>query len=393
MLPGTLFCAEPPAIPVIGPAHLVLESVERRFRSLRHTVWHKLRVASSHALIRGMSKGRQTRFVPCTWGVRQDEYRWRDKQGFDDFAAFRAVAATMGWALVHTPSFGWADLLPGTMRDLMKKRSDLHMPDYWVLTLHHLVWSKRLPYPIKARWMQGTSIHDQPFCFVSELPTDLVEASMDALILFREAILASSSSAFLPPELAHAATAGSIKPVEPPILQQGARPPAAREQPAKPVAATESTGTAASAETGEPESAAAPVPHERTCDAVSPEREPPESKETGLPHLNDQSFTVRFAGSTYRFTPRNKQLFALLDRINRRPGYRVSFDDLRTVGDVWDGLNVEDSTIRGAVARLRKLLSEHAMSDLAGRITTGTYQGRAYVVLRVPDGEPDNEPR
>ena len=393
MLPGTLSCAELPAIPVVGPAHLVLESVERRFRCLRHTVWHKLRVASRHAIIRGMSKGRQTRFVPCTWGVRQDEYRWRDKQGFDDFAAFRAVAATMGWALVHTPSCAWVDLLPGSMTDLMKKRSDLHMADYWVLTLHHLVWSKRLPYPIKARWMQGTSIHDQPFCFVSELPTDLVEASMDALILFREAILTSSGNVLLPPELAHAATAASIKPVEPPMFEQGAWFPAARDHPAKPVAPTEPTDSAAPAETGEAESATAPVPQERTCDTISPERELPESKETGAPQLNDQSFTVKFAGSTYRFTPRNKQLFALLERISRRPGYRVSFDDLRTVGDVWDGLNVEDSTIRGAVARLRKLLSEHAMSELAGRITTGTYQGRAYVVLRVPDGDADNEQR
>ena len=83
-------------------------------------------------------------------------------------------------------------------------------------------------------------------------------------------------------------------------------------------------------------------------------------------------------------------MFALLDRISRRPGYRVLFDDLRAVGDVWDGLNVEDSTIRGAVARLRRLLSEHAMSDLAGRITTGTYQGRAYVVLQVADEDLDN---
>lgn len=389
MFPCRSLCAESPAIPVIGPADLVLESVERRFRRLRHTVWHKLRVASSHAIIRGMSKGRQTRFVPCTWGVRQDEYRWRDKQGFDDFAAFRSVAATMGWALVHSPSSGWAELLPGTMMDLMDKRSDLHMADYWVLTLHHLVWSKRLPYPIKARWIQGASIHDQPFCFVSELPTDLTEASMDALILFREAILAPSNRAFLPPELAHAAAA-SIRPIEPPSCQNGAWSSAGRHDPAEPAAQTGTKDSVAPAAISDPESAPTSFPRESVSDVTRPQVEPSDSKQSALPQLNDQSFTVKFGGSTYRFTPRNKQLFALLDRISRRPGYRVLFDDLRAVGDVWDGLNVEDSTIRGAVARLRRLLSEHAMSDLAGRITTGTYQGRAYIVLQVADEDLDN---
>jgi len=383
MFPGRSLCADSPAIPVIGPADLVLESVERRFRRLRHTVWHKLRVASSHAIIRGMSKGRQTRFVPCTWGVRQDEYRWRDKQGFDDFAAFRSVAATMGWALVHTPSCGWAELLPGTMMDLMDKRSDLHMADYWVLTLHHLVWSKRLPYPIKARWIQGASIHDQPFCFVSELPTDLAEASMDALILFREAIFTPSNRVSLPPGLAHAAA--SIKPIEPPLYQNGAWSSAGLDHPAEPVALTGTKDSVAPVATSDAESAPVPLPQKSISGATGPQVELSESKQSGLPQLNDQSFTVKFGGSTYRFTARNKQLFALLDRISRRPGYRVLFDDLRAVGDVWDGLNVEDSTIRGAVARLRRLLSEHAMKDLAGRITTGTYQGRAYVVLQVAD--------
>ena len=387
MSSGTLLCTESPAIPVVGPAHLVLESVERRFRCLRHTVWHKLRVTSSHSIIRGMSKGRQTRFVPCTWGVRQDEYRWRDKQGFDDFTTFRAVAASMAWALVHTPSCPWANLLPGTMMDLMDKRSELHLADYWVLTLHYLVWSKRLPYPIKARWMQGSSIQDRPFCFVSELPTDLAEASMDALILFREALVASSSSrtGYLSPEIALAPTVASIKPVEPPLYQDGAWCPAARDHPAEPIVAAGPKDSVAPTEIGEPESAPVPLHPERTCDAAGVKRDSSESKDTSVPQLNDQSFTVTFAGNKYRFTPRNKQLFALLERISRRPGYRVSFDDLRSVGDVWDGLDVEDSTIRGAVARLRKLLSEHAMSDLARRIMTGTYQSRGYVVLRVED--------
>jgi hypothetical protein len=42
---------------------------------------------------------------------------------------------------------------------------------------------------------------------------------------------------------------------------------------------------------------------------------------------------------------------------------------------------VEDSTIRGAVARLRKLLKHHGMEALAARIATGSYRGSRYVVL------------
>lgn len=101
--------------------------------------------------------------------------------------------------------------------------------------------------------------------------------------------------------------------------------------------------------------------------------------------LDDQSFTVRFGSASYRFTGRNKQLFALLERINRRPGFRVQFDDLRSKGDVWDGSPVEDSTIRGAVTRLRKVLKSHDMVRLADRIATGTYRGSRYIVLHQAD--------
>ena len=98
---------------------------------------------------------------------------------------------------------------------------------------------------------------------------------------------------------------------------------------------------------------------------------------------------LQSAGPLRLLTGRNKQLFALLERINRRPGFRVQFDDLRSKGDVWDGSPVEDSTIRGAVTRLRKLLTNQGMEELANRITTGTYRGSRHVVLHhadAPDG-------
>ena len=389
MLPGTLSAAEP-VVPTISPAHLILEQVERQFDYLPHTVWHKMRVASSHSIIRSMSKGRQTRFVRCTWGVRQDEYRWQAKHGFDDFTAFRAAATAMGRALVHMQVHGWAELLPGTMADLMDTRSSLYLADYWVLTLHHLVWSKRLPYAIKARWMQGTSIHNRPFCFVSELPTDLAEASMDALILLREAIGASPSGAWPPSDSVQSATVWKIRSTEPPQYRDGAWSSAVIEHDSTVAAPGEPLAPMGSAHTDNLQQMPAEAAQGSVQKCASKADDQPDGSEVGEPELNDQSFTVKFGVSRYRFTPRNKQLFALLERISRRPGFRVSFDDLRSVGDVWDGLNVEDSTIRGAVARLRKLLGEHAMRDLAGRITTGTYQGRAYVVLRVPDEDPDN---
>jgi hypothetical protein len=52
-------------------------------------------------------------------------------------------------------------------------------------------------------------------------------------------------------------------------------------------------------------------------------------------------------------------------------------------------LNVEDSTIRGAVARLRKLLKQHGMEPLARRIITGSYQGSRYVLLRASEETDD----
>lgn len=342
-------------ISLFGPAQMAMERAYRLFRRARHNVTHTLRIASSNNLITRIPEGNQTRFVPCAWGMRRDDYRWRGDGG-RDFAALRSGASTMGWALVHAPLRNWNELLPGAMAEVMGTRSDLYLADYWLLTVHYLLWSKQLPYPIKARWTQGASIHDQPFGFTSELPTDLAEASLDALILFREAAVTPRG------------TTTPCATAEPPVLRDGQWHLLNRET--QVVAAVTPMPTARLPEP--PSQAVAPQDAMNGSDV--------------LPELNDQTFTVRCGGRAYRFTARNKQLFALLDRVRRRPGHRVSFDDLRANGDVWDGSQVEDSSIRGAVARLRKLLKTHGMDALAERVTTGTYQGRGYIVLQTAEG-------
>lgn len=97
--------------------------------------------------------------------------------------------------------------------------------------------------------------------------------------------------------------------------------------------------------------------------------------------ITETAFEVRSNGLSHRFTGRSTKLFALLARIARRPGHRVQFDSLRALGDVWDGCDVDDSTIRGAVKRLKDRLRGAGMSPLADRISTGTFENRQYVIL------------
>lgn len=115
--------------------------------------------------------------------------------------------------------------------------------------------------------------------------------------------------------------------------------------------------------------------------------DPPEGKASLV--VDSESFAIYCGDKRCQFAPRRKQLFALLERISRRPGHRVSFDDLRSTGDVWQGSAVEDGTIRGAIARLRKTLKDQDMADLARRISSGTYQGVGYAVLEKDGGPKD----
>lgn len=337
---GVVACEEPPAVTLLGHAQLELERAKRLFGRARCSVTHTLCIASSMDRIGRLPQARRTRMSPCAWGIRRDDYRWRG-DGDRAFSALLKGASVMGRLLASSPLPAWHALMPGTMQQLMKYRSDLYLPDYWLLIVHRLVWSNRMPYPPHIKWLCGESVHDSTFSFVSELPTTLAAASMDALILFREEVLKPSRS--------------SITTI--------AQPPALRDDQQSLMG-----GKTALTIVAKPVVQVAP---QELNDGNS-----------ALPELNDQTFTVSCAGRTYRFTARNKQLFALLERIRRRPGHRVLFDELRNVGDVWDGLQVEDSTITGAVTRLRKLLKTQAMATLAQRIGTGTYQGRRYVVLQ-----------
>jgi hypothetical protein len=288
--------------------------------------------------------------IPCAWGVRRDDYRWRG-DGDRAFSILLKGASAVGKLPDRLRLPGWNTLLPGTMQQVMNSRSDLYVADYWLLVVHCLVWSNRMPYPPRVEWFCGGSIHDSSFGFVSELPTDLAAAAIDALILFREQALTPS----------HKVDA-VMTIIEPPALRNDRRPLIV----------------------GSDALAIVPPAPEVQPDVQIPRRDVI-ADDNALPELNDQTFTVSCAGKTYRFTARNKQLFALLERVRRRPGHRVLFDDLRNVGDVWDGSQVEDSTITGAVTRLRKLLKGEGMTTLAQRIATGTYQGRRYVLLQTAD--------
>ncbi len=347
---------------MVEKTQIIPSRIEEGFRGLNYTLRHKLMVASENDLMRHLPRGDDTRFIPARWGVRRDDYTWRSTDDLEDLIAFREAAAAMA-SLINSRSIAaWSDLIPGPMHEVMKTQSSLYLADYWVLTLHYLVWAKKLPYSITARWVQGTSISDQRFYFVSELPVNLVEASRDALVLFQEAAIESlQSRRCMPMDFSDAHAADTATP---PVCRNGRWRIGALE----------------------------------TCEASELEPmadcESPHVFNNMMPDeysLNHETFTIICGEHHYRFTNRNKQLFALLERLNRRPGHRVSFDNLRDVGDVWDGSPVEDSTIRGAIARLRKILKESGMGHIGERISSCTYQGTAYVYLSTEDHPSDQE--
>jgi len=330
--------------------------------------------------------------VPSAWGTRRDDYRWT-RGHRDDIALFRDAAASLAHVLVYRPIAAWADLLPGAMGDVIGNTSNLHLADYWTFTLHHLVWAGHLPYSVNARWERGGGIDDDPFCFVSELPTDLIEASNEAMILFEErATHAIKDAASFVEQFTCPL---DLRPYGLPVYEDGRWRLPPRSDAASLDAGTK--GGSDGSRTGrapEANNAAAPASDPESsdreaggADTNATDVSSTEAAGEQAPALDEQSFTVRYAGRSYRFSARNKQLFALLERISQRPGFRVTFDDLRSVGDVWDGASVEDSTVRGAVARLRKLLAAQGMGPLSGRIVTGTYRGHCYVMLRLNESD------
>lgn len=354
-----------PSVPLSHPVQVIPQSIQQGFDEAGRLLFHKMHIASSFEPIRHLPKTPLTRFAPSRWGVRRDDYECRGDREGRSVALFRKVAAEMAHLVTTTPIPTWRRLLPGSLERAMKSTSRLHLADYWLLTLHHLMWCKKLPYPVERSWLEGTGFEDESYYVVSELPVDLAEASHDAVVLFQDA----AAQAMLRPMIPLLRYREEYSPRNPDNgSDDDSQSPAESEHPSllehEPIAETPIETAEVHASGDEPD-----------------DEEDQKQSDHATLELDDQSFTVRLGCASYHFTGRNKQLFALLERINRRPGFRVQFDDLRAKGDVWDGSPVEDSTIRGAVTRLRKLLKSQGMEDLANRIATGSYRGSKYIVL------------
>lgn len=352
-------------VPFNHPVQVVPQSIQQGFEEAGRLLFHKMHIASSFEPIRHLPKTPLTRFAPSRWGVRRDDYECRADGDTRSVALFRKVAAEMAHLIITTPIPTWKRLLPGSLERAMKSTSRLHLADYWLLTLHHLLWCKKLPYPVERSWLEGAGFEDEKYYMVSELPVDLAEASHDAVVLFQDA-----------------AAQAMLRPMIPLLRYREEYPPQNPHDESEDNPQSPAGGEHDPLLEREPSGGTLTETAEVRADGDEPDDD--EDQEQAIHaalELDDQSFTVRFGSTSYRFTGRNKQLFALLERINRRPGFRVQFDDLRSKGDVWDGSPVEDSTIRGAVTRLRKLLKSHGMEELANRIATGSYRGNRYTVL------------
>jgi 7-cyano-7-deazaguanine synthase in queuosine biosynthesis len=104
--------------------------------------------------------------------------------------------------------------------------------------------------------------------------------------------------------------------------------------------------------------------------------------ETSAFSIDEETFTVTgTSGRSHVFRSRSKHLFALLARTARRQGTRVGFDQLRALGDVWNGAQVEDVTIRGAISRLRQELRKARLDEVADALVTSAINGRAFVIF------------
>ncbi len=117
---------------------------------------------------------------------------------------------------------------------------------------------------------------------------------------------------------------------------------------------------------------------------VDPVPEPPPQDECdslALPVLDEDRMTVSCNGVCCEFPTRRKLLFGLLRCLLAHPGRRVSFETLKGPGAPWAGANVEASTIRSAVARLRTHLRKKGLAAVADAIHTMTDQedGRVWL--------------
>lgn len=162
-----------------------LKSAREQLHPLNRTVTHRICLASDESNLVCPSRSQHGRQVSCTWGVREDVYFWdswdRKVRGEDDLRRFFEIAERIGGMLDGLELTAAAELLPGTVHEILGRWNDLFLPDYWLFVVHHLGWTRQLPYECEMRWREGTTFDDERFSMTSHLPVNIVQASIDAL--------------------------------------------------------------------------------------------------------------------------------------------------------------------------------------------------------------------
>jgi hypothetical protein len=140
---------------------------------LNRTVTHCLYAATERDLLPGSPKGQHSRRVPFTRGVRRDVYYWdswdRKVRGEDDLRRSFEVFQRLGGLMPELPGTAAGSLLPGTVAEILGRRTDLFLPDYWLYIVHYLGWTGQLPYECDLQWNQGCTFGDKPFSVKSRL--------------------------------------------------------------------------------------------------------------------------------------------------------------------------------------------------------------------------------
>lgn len=173
-------------------AVIQLKSERGALEVLNRTVTHCLYLASARELLTGFPRGQHSRRVPSTWGARRDAFFWDSwdwkLRGEDDLRRFFEIAERIGGHLHDLEDTEAANLLPGNVDEIVGRRTQLYLPDYWLFVVHHLGWTDQLPYECEMHWKQGHTFSDETFCVTSRLPINIVQASIDALTVLIDAV-------------------------------------------------------------------------------------------------------------------------------------------------------------------------------------------------------------
>jgi len=170
---------------------LQLNSERAELEPLNRTVTHCLCLASQRELLAGTPHGQHSRRIPFTRGARRDTFFWDSWDwnvcGEADLRQFFEIAQRIGGHLHDLEDTEAANLLPGSIDEIVGRRTHLFLPDYWLFVIHHLGWTEQLPYECETHWKQGHTFADEPFCVTSRLPVNVVQASIDALTVLIDA--------------------------------------------------------------------------------------------------------------------------------------------------------------------------------------------------------------